>query len=187
MTVKDNSYVTIQAFMVNELGLGGNELIIYAVIYGFSQDGSSWYTGSRSYLAEWCQASKSTVSRNLERLCEAGLLEKRTRVENNVTLVDYRATKQRTTLPKMGTPPTQNGYTPLPKMSTHNLEDNLEDIFREVDEMLEGDKREFSPVSTKKPTEEPAPKTRFSADYWARVAKMQAEACEAYKEDMVPA
>lgn len=91
MDVKNSSYVTIQAFMVNDLKLSGNELIIYAVIYGFSQDGKSWFSGSRAYIAQWCQASKMTVSTNLKKLVEKGLLQKRTRVENNVTFADYRA------------------------------------------------------------------------------------------------
>lgn len=90
MKVKDNSYVNIQAFMVNELHLSGNELIIFACIHGFSQDGVSWFTGSRAYLAGWCQTSKNTVSNNLAKLCEKGFIEKRMRIENGVTFNDYR-------------------------------------------------------------------------------------------------
>ena len=91
MSVKGNSYVCIQAFMVNDLHLSGNELIIFAVIHGFSQDGESWFTGSRGYLADWCQTSKATISNNLAKLCAKGLIEKRTRIENGVTFNDYRA------------------------------------------------------------------------------------------------
>ena len=80
--------------MVNDLNLGGNELIIFAVIFGFSQDGESWYTGSRAYLAEWCKASKKTVSNNLAKLCEKGFLEKRVRIESGVTFNDYRVGKK---------------------------------------------------------------------------------------------
>lgn len=90
MHVKEHSYVNIQSFMVNDLHLSGNELIIFACIHGFSQDGKSWFTGSRAYLASWCQASKTTVSSNLSKLCEKGFLEKRTRIENGVTFNDYR-------------------------------------------------------------------------------------------------
>ena len=36
-----DAFVTIQSFMRSELGLKGNELIAYALIYGFSQDGAS--------------------------------------------------------------------------------------------------------------------------------------------------
>lgn len=131
MEVKDGTYVNIQSFMVNELHLSGNALIIYAVIYGFSQDGDSWFTGSRSYLAAWCQASKSTVSRNLETLCADGLIERRERTESGVLLVDYRVARgtqngqgctqnEHGGVPKMGT----GG---VPKMSTHNIEvDNID-------------------------------------------------------------
>lgn len=131
MEVKNGTYVNIQSFMVNELHLSGNALIIYAVIYGFSQDGNSWFTGSRAYLAAWCQASKSTVSRNLDTLCSGGLIERRERTESGVLLVDYRVVRctqneqwctqnEQGGVPKMGT----GG---VPKMSTHNIEfDNLD-------------------------------------------------------------
>lgn len=129
--VSEKAYVNIQAFMVNELHLSGNELIIYAVIYGFSQDGDSWFTGSRSYLAEWCQASKSTVSRNLEKLCQQGLIEKRTRIESGVTLNDYRAVggtqNEQGVYPKCvgGVPKMNRGG--VPKMSTHNIDINTKE------------------------------------------------------------
>ena len=94
MKVNENSYVSIQAFMVNELRLSGNELIIFAVIFGFSQDGETWFSGSRAYLAAWCQASKATVSSNLAKLCDKGYIEKRTRNENGDTFNDYRVCKK---------------------------------------------------------------------------------------------
>lgn len=131
MEVKDGTYVNIQSFMVNELHLSGNALVIYAVIYGFSQDGDSWFTGSRSYLAAWCQASKSTVSRNLETLCADGLIERRERTESGVLLVDYRVV--RGTQNGQGCTQNEQGGVPkmgrggVPKMGTHNIEfDNLD-------------------------------------------------------------
>lgn len=126
MEVKDGTYVNIQSFMVNELHLSGNALIIYAVIYGFSQDGDSWFTGSRSYLAAWCQASKSTVSRNLETLCADGLIERREHVKAGVLLVDYRAVRgaqngQGSTQNEQGGIP-KVGRGGVPKMGTHTIE-----------------------------------------------------------------
>lgn len=126
MKVKEDTYVNIQAFMVNDLKLSGNELIIYACIYGFSQDGESWFTGSRSFLAGWCQASKSTVSRNLEKLCKAGLVDKRVRMEKGLTLVDYRAVHP--AVKEVGGTQNGSGGVPkmgaggVPKMSPHNIE-----------------------------------------------------------------
>ena len=56
--MKENGYIVIQAFMLNDLKLKGNELIVYAVIHGFTQDGVHWYYGTRNSLAEWCGATK---------------------------------------------------------------------------------------------------------------------------------
>lgn len=123
--IKENSYVNVQAFMVNDLNLGGNELIIFAVIFGFSQDGESWYTGSRAYLAEWCKASKKTVSNNLAKLCEKGFLEKRVRIESGVTFNDYRVGKKflgvEKKLPR-GREKTSTGG--VEKTSPHTLEED---------------------------------------------------------------
>lgn len=83
-------YVHIERFMVDELGLSGNELITYAIIHGFSQDGESWFTGSAAYIAGWCGCKKQAVFANLKKLVEKGVIEKREHVTNGVTLCDYR-------------------------------------------------------------------------------------------------
>ena len=44
------NYITILDFMVSCLGLKGNELIIFALIYGFSQDNVSDFHGSLTYI-----------------------------------------------------------------------------------------------------------------------------------------
>ena len=139
--VKDNTYVHIEAFMVNDLHLSGNELITYAIIYGFSQDGESWFTGSRGYIAEWCQTSKNTVSNNLKKLTQKGLLDRRERTQNGVTLVDYRAKDLEGVAKKFGggsqkicTPPSQ-------KTCTHTIEvDTIEDTIEE-----RGKRKRFTP------------------------------------------
>ena len=59
--IKDENFVNIQGWMLTKLHLKGNQLIVYAVIYGFSQDDESWFTCSCNYLAEWCGASRQTV------------------------------------------------------------------------------------------------------------------------------
>ena len=51
--IKNDNYIAIQGFMVKDLELAGNELIAYALIYGFSQDGESQFRGSLSYVADW--------------------------------------------------------------------------------------------------------------------------------------
>lgn len=74
--VKENSYLHIEAFMVNELKLKGNELLIYAIIYGSSQDGQSQFTGSLQYLADWTNSTKQGVIKCLKNLCAKKLILK---------------------------------------------------------------------------------------------------------------
>ena len=73
--VKDENYISIQGWMITRLGLSGNDLLIYAIIFGFSQDGKSVFEGSRQYLADWCTCSISTVKRSLKTLIDRGLIE----------------------------------------------------------------------------------------------------------------
>lgn len=52
--MQTESHVVLKPFMVEESGLKGSELVAYALIYGFSQDGESWFTGSAQYVADRC-------------------------------------------------------------------------------------------------------------------------------------
>lgn len=51
--VKKENFVCIQGWMISELHLKGNDLLVYAIIYGYSQDGSSCFSGGLQYLADW--------------------------------------------------------------------------------------------------------------------------------------
>lgn len=85
--VNDNNFVTIQGWMRTKLGLKGNELLAYAVIYGFSQTDGAKFTGSRKYLAEWCGCSIATIDRTLNSLVDKGLISR----TSHVTKHGYRA------------------------------------------------------------------------------------------------
>lgn len=74
---KKQSYITILDWMVEKYHLKGNELIAYALIYGFSQDGESEYKGSYAYLCKWLGVDRATAIRILKRLESKGLLTKR--------------------------------------------------------------------------------------------------------------
>ncbi len=83
--VKDTNSFTIHAWMATKLKLSGNELLLYALIFTFSQDGKSEFFGSRSYLSDFINASKRTVDGVLTSLQEKGLIKKRVQVTNGVT------------------------------------------------------------------------------------------------------
>nr|UVM93958.1 MAG: replication initiator protein A [Bacteriophage sp.] len=90
--INDSNFIAIQGWMRNKLNLKGNELLIYALIYGFSQDGHSRFTGSRKYIAEWCGCSLDTVDRSLSSLVGKGLLAKYPHTDQNGSrVVDYAA------------------------------------------------------------------------------------------------
>jgi len=74
--IKPGNFVTIQDWMPTSLNLSGNELLIYAIIYGFSQIDGQYYYGSKQYLADWCSISIKAVKNILDRLIENGLLLK---------------------------------------------------------------------------------------------------------------
>lgn len=86
----EKNYLTIQGFMRTKLNLKGNELLVYALIYGFSQDGKSWFTGSANYISEWVGITRQNVMAILKRLVEKELIIKQDKVVNGVKLVDYK-------------------------------------------------------------------------------------------------
>lgn len=89
--MKNQNYYVIQGWMVNELNLSDNQLIIYAVIYEFIQDKENYYEGSLNYLAGCINASRSTVQKVLKELINKELLEKESTTFNGITFTKYKA------------------------------------------------------------------------------------------------
>ena len=84
--MKDDSYINIQGWMINELKLSGNELLAYAIIHGFSHDGESEYCGGRKYMSEALSCSRQTVTTVLSNLEAKGHIRKRV---DNIQGVDF--------------------------------------------------------------------------------------------------
>ena len=78
-----DSYIQIKPFMVINLNLSGNALLIYAVIYGHTVNKGVFY-GSIEYLAQWCNCSTRNVITCLNKLQEQGLIRKKKTVRGNV-------------------------------------------------------------------------------------------------------
>lgn len=87
--VNNNNFITVQGWMANDLNLKGNSLLIYAIIYGFSQVEGQTYNGSYQYLADWCGTSKRQVIRILNTLVEDGLISKKEKEINGVKFNEY--------------------------------------------------------------------------------------------------
>lgn len=73
--IRNDNYLNIPGWMINSFtDLSDSELTIYAVIYGFSQDLESGFSGSIEYLAQWGRCSDRTVRRALSTLVEKGYI-----------------------------------------------------------------------------------------------------------------
>lgn len=72
--IKDESFYTVQGWMRTRLGLTGNELTVYALIFGYSQDGASEFRGNEEYIEEFTGASPSTIRRTKRNLEARGLI-----------------------------------------------------------------------------------------------------------------
>lgn len=91
--VKDENYISISGWMVTRLGLKGNELLVYAIIYGFSQDDETRFTGSLQYLADWTNSTKQSCIKCLKSLAEKGYITKYEKIVNGVKFCEYQAVK----------------------------------------------------------------------------------------------
>ena len=92
--VKNDTYINIQGWMVNELKLKGNALMIYAIIHGFTNhkdERIDKFKGSLRYLADWTNSSKQGVLNALEKLIEGKFIEKNPIEVNGVNYVEYRS------------------------------------------------------------------------------------------------
>lgn len=74
--MRKDGYVVVQPWMVTDYNLNGNKLLIYALIWGFSQDEQSCFYGSVSYIVEYFQLSKRAVLNLLAELEKDGLIRK---------------------------------------------------------------------------------------------------------------
>lgn len=74
--------------MVSKLGLHGLPLELYALVYGYTKDGSSWYETNIANIMEWLGASERIVQYHLKSLVEAGfILRKQTGLGRSAKLL----------------------------------------------------------------------------------------------------
>ena len=114
--VNSENYFVVQGWMLSELGLKNNELLVYAIIYGFSQGGNK-FTGSLQYLCDWTNSGKTSVQNCLKSLKEKGLIKKEDKIINGVKFCEYYATKC------WGITQSDMGIT---QSDTNNIDNNIE-------------------------------------------------------------
>ncbi|MCR5252571.1 MAG: hypothetical protein K6C98_02525 [Treponema sp.] len=124
VTIRDENYIQIAGWMLNELDLKGNELLIYALIHGFSQDGKSDYHGGLTYISLWTNSTKQGVIKALKSLLEKGLIVKDVYFENGTQYVRYWTVKSRE---NVKTTQTKSGKQSLPNTNSTEFTTKQED------------------------------------------------------------
>ena len=81
--LKDGNYLNVQAWMITKLNLKGIKLLVYAIIYGFCQDGDNCYHGSLQYLQDWTSSTKQCIIKILKELINDGYIVKEESFPNN--------------------------------------------------------------------------------------------------------
>ena len=130
LKINDNSFLCLQPFMRKKYNLKGNELMVYALIHGFSMDGESYCSCSWQYIADWIGADKRTVARTLNSLESKNLIKKEIYFENKVKYCRYYTTISRpnqTANDKMSLGVMTKCHGGNDKMSHNSIVDNKED------------------------------------------------------------
>ena len=156
--INADSYIVVQGWMITELNLKGNELLVFAIIHGFSQDNAGEFTGSLQYLMEWTGNTKKTVINALKALVERDLVQKTVKYVEGVKFCSYRCKFYNGVVEKLhqgGVKNDQKGGVEITpnNLSIYNLEDKLDIYIVEiVDYLNEKTGKKFSPntASTRK-------------------------------------
>ena len=120
--IKQKSHIVIDAYML-QLGLKGNELLIYALIAGFCQDGVSECWTSQETMAEWCGGISTRAVRDiLQNLITKKLITKKECLNKNVKY-SYKVVEI------------------VPELSS-----NEQEVFSKQQENFSGSDRNFFPV-----------------------------------------
>lgn len=92
-TFKIDNYITVPGFAIIELGLSGNELLCYSLIYGFTQDNETEFHGSLNYVASALNVTKQNAKKIIDRLIDRGLVIKREIYISGVKFCHYIANR----------------------------------------------------------------------------------------------
>lgn len=121
--LKDENYYVVHAWMINRLGLSGNELTAFAIMYGFCQDGEHEFKGSLNYIAQWMGVkTKNTVIKAINALVDKGVITKEVKIDasgsytTNAYKINYMTVDEAKNTP-LGTPKKGSVENELPSVN----------------------------------------------------------------------
>ena len=125
-TFKIDNYITVPGFAIVELGLSGNELLCYSLIYGFTQDKETEFRGSLNYVASALNVTKQNAKKIIDRLIDRGLIEKREMFFSGVKFCHYVANRYGVT--EIATGRYQNNNTGVAEIATPPVTESATNI-----------------------------------------------------------
>lgn len=90
---KRENWIHIDGWMITDLHLSGSELLCFAIIRGFTQDGETEFTGSLAYLSSALNITKPNTKGVLDRLLKKGLIDKKEVFISGVKFCHYSINK----------------------------------------------------------------------------------------------
>lgn len=93
--LNNKNYIAIADWMVTDFDFNTRELLCYAIIYGFSQDGESVFSGSLNYLSTWLGIRRDNVLRYLNGLVEKGVVTKEKKSSASKSWCEYRVVENK--------------------------------------------------------------------------------------------
>lgn len=122
--VRRENYLIVLGWMITDLNLKGNELLVYAIIYGFSQKENQSFDGSLQYLADWTNSTKQGVLKSLKSLEEKKLIKKE--------MVRYNMYKYSAMLNKVYDNAKQSLTSDAKQSLTNNIDTNNKEYRRKI-------------------------------------------------------
>ena len=182
-TFKIDNYITVPGFAIVELGLSGNELLCYSLIYGFTQDKETEFRGSLNYVASALNVTKQNAKKIIDRLINRKLIDKREMYFSGVKFCRYVA--NRYSVADLATACYQNSNGGVAEIATgdvadsatnNNKKDNSLDINKDnADGGLFPGESGFVPVVVTRPRRTSEPICLFADSRFADYEKFAAE------------
>ncbi len=139
-TIVDGHFINTVYWMW-KLGLKGNEIFVYALIYGYSQSGQGKFHGTVGFIAERLSISRSQVFRILGILVQKELIKKietffpnsgQKAVEYETIPNEYTGIKTTSPVAKCDTPSRIMTLLPIAKCDTYNKDLELKVIEKDL-------------------------------------------------------
>lgn len=119
-SISDGHFI-IEFFWMSKLGLKGNELRLYALIYSYSQDKQGGFFGSIEYIKQRLSISRRAVFNLLQSLVERELIEKIVTMNGNITMYTYEIVPNKYTGAE-NAPPVQKVHSTSAECAPNNKE-----------------------------------------------------------------